>query len=225
MSGVWAPRIVAVVLVVLAFALPLLTWDALPEEIPSHWNAAGEVDGYMTKGWGTLLMPSMMLVVTLLMWAVPLIDPLRANIETFRTEYEWFIVLMDAFLLVIQGQIIAWALGYEISPNAIIPVAIGVLFIYIGWMLRRARRNFFVGIRTPWTLMSDEVWDKTHRLGGVLFMLAGLVTLVGVFFEEHVVWFTLAPVLAATLVTIVYSYVEYQRVGPDDPSGPPPATN
>ncbi len=220
------PRGIALLLIVIAFAGTIAIYPELPAEMATHWNAAGEADGFSSKGLMTFFVPLLMAGLALMMWAIPLVDPLRKNVEVFRVEYEWFIVVMTAFFLVMQVQILAWNLGYEVSPNVVLPVSMAVLFFYIGWMLGRARRNFFIGIRTPWTLMSEEVWDKTHRLGGILFMIAGAITLLGAFFPAYSVWFVLVPVLTVTGVTVVYSYVLYQRVGPDEgPDEPviPPA--
>ena len=90
--------------------------------------------------------------------------------------------------------------------------AIGVLFIFIGFMMRQAKRNFFIGIRTPWTLSSDRVWDETHRLGSVLFMVSGVFALVGSLFGGMTAfWLFFVPVIGSTLITLVYSYVIYQR--------------
>jgi uncharacterized membrane protein len=215
-APVRVPRMVTVLVIVATVALTVAVYPELPSEMATHWNASGEADGFSSKGFGTFLMPLIMAGIVLLMWAVPLLDPLRKNIEVFRVEYEWFIVAMTVFFAVMQAQILLWNLGYEVSPNAVLPVSISLLFFYIGWMLRRARRNFFIGIRTPWTLMSSEVWDKTHKLGGALFMIAGAITLLGAVFPDYSVWFVLVPILTVTGITIAYSYVLYQRVGPDE---------
>lgn len=89
--------------------------------------------------------------------------------------------------------------------------AMGLLFIYIGWMLRKAKRNFFIGIRTPWTLSSDKVWDKTHQLGSILFMISGVLALIGSLFGSNAIWFVMVPLLGSTMFLVVYSYMLYQR--------------
>ena len=91
------------------------------------------------------------------------------------------------------------------------PIALGLLFFYAGILCENAKRNWFVGIRTPWTLSNDRVWDRTHQIGGKLFKLAGVITFLGVFFQNYAVFFILAPVLVVTVYTVVYSYVEYQK--------------
>ena len=106
-----------------------------------------------------------------------------------------------------------WNLGYtdfEMS-KALLP-AMGILFFFIGYMLRKAKRNFFIGIRTPWTLSSDYVWDETHRLGSVLFMVSGALAFIGSFFGGMLAfWFLFVPLIGSTLFALVYSYVLYRR--------------
>jgi uncharacterized membrane protein len=91
------------------------------------------------------------------------------------------------------------------------PLGLGFLFYYVGVVCEHSKRNWFIGIRTPWTLSSDRVWEKTHKIGGRLFKAAGVVALIGVFFQRHAVWFILIPVLSVAVYTILYSYLEYQR--------------
>ena len=98
-----------------------------------------------------------------------------------------------------------------ISPNYYIPVSIGLLFFYIGVLCENSKRNWFVGIRTPWTLSSDKVWDKTHKLGGKLFKIAGIIALIGIFFQNYVVYFILIPTFSVSIYLIVYSYVEFRK--------------
>ena len=154
--------------------------------------------------------PAAMLALFLV---VPAIDPLRANIAQFREAFNLFIVLMVAFMVYIHGLTLAWNLGYDNfkMSSAMLP-AIGLLMIFVGFMLRQARRNFFIGIRTPWTLSSDTVWNKTHRLGAVLFMISGALAFIGGFFgETKAFWLMFGPIIASTLFLLVYSYVLYQR--------------
>jgi uncharacterized membrane protein len=149
----------------------------------------------------------------LLFLVIPSIDPLKANIAQFREAFNLFIVLMVGFMLYIYGLSLAWSLGYTNfrMSGAMLP-AIGLLFIFIGFMLRQAKRNFFIGIRTPWTLSSDAVWNETHRIGAVLFMLSGALAFVGGFFGGMIAFSMMfAPIMGSTLFLLVYSYVLYQR--------------
>ena len=119
---------------------------------------------------------------------------------------------MVAFLAYVHVLTILWNLGSDrFNMGSAIMPAIGLIFVFAGIMMRKAKRNFFVGIRTPWTLSSDWVWDRTHRIGSVLFVLSGALALLGVLFPAYAVWFVLMPVLFVVVFLVVYSYVLYRN--------------
>jgi uncharacterized membrane protein len=191
----------------------LLLWNRLPDQMASHWNIHDQVDGYMPKFWGVFLLPLITLGLFVLFLVVPSMDPLKANIALFREAFNLFIVLMVGFMIYIYGLTLAWSLGYTgfRMSGAMLP-AIGLLFIFIGFMLRQARRNFFIGIRTPWTLSSDTVWNETHRAGAVLFMISGVLAFIGGFFGGATAfWMMFAPIIGSTIFLLIYSYILYQR--------------
>ncbi len=201
----------SVALLAASFLLSVFTFPYMPDMVASHWNAAGEVDGYLPKFWGAFLLPLITVGLYLLFVAIPRIDPLKDNIMRFIGYYNGFILVMLAFMLVVHIQVIFWSLGFTVNPNIVMPIGVGALFMYIGVMLSRAKRNWFIGIRTPWTLSSDAVWDKTHRIGGRLFIMVGALSLIGVLLPQYAYLFILLPVLAVSFYTILYSYVIYQR--------------
>ena len=198
-------------LVLLSLIASIYFYSRMPEKIASHWNVRGEVNGYVSKLWGLFLMPFILAGLAGLFAAVPRIDPLKANIEKFRKHYDGFIILFFIFMLSIHFQLILWNLGIKISPNATLPVGLGILFFYTGILCENAKRNWFIGIRTPWTLSSDAVWNKTHKVGGKLFKIAGAVALAGVFFRSYASFFILVPVILISVYTIFYSYITYNR--------------
>lgn len=205
--------IIVLTLIAVAVIAGVLLWDQLPEQMASHWNANDQVDGYMPKFWGVFLMPLITLGMFILFLVLPGIDPLKANVAQFRGAFNLFIVLITVFMLYIHGLTLAWSLGYQRfqMSSAMLPF-MGILFIFVGYMLKQAKRNFFIGIRTPWTLSSDSVWDKTHQLGSVLFIASGAFAIVGSFFGgATAMWLTLIPVMGSALFLMVYSYVLYQR--------------
>jgi uncharacterized membrane protein len=204
--------IVLFLLILSSFLTVAILYPSLPDQIPSHWNAAGEVDGYLPKFWGLFLFPFILTGLVLLFLVIPRIDPLRANILQFLPYYEWFVVIFALFLLSLQATTILWAYGILVPINTVMSLGIGILFFYIGILLGHARRNWFIGIRTPWTLSSNTVWKKTHRLGSVLFMVAGLIALLGTLFPAYAIWLILVPVLALTGITVVYSYLLYEEM-------------
>ena len=191
----------------------LLLWNRLPDPMASHWNINDQADGYMSRTWGVFLMPLITLGMFVLFLVIPSIDPLQANIAQFRGAFNLFIVLIIAFLIYLYGLTLAWNLGYTSfrMSSALLP-ALGLLFIFIGFMMRQARRNFFIGIRTPWTLSSDTVWNETHRVGAVLFMISGALAFLGGFFGGTVAfWMMFVPLIGSTLFLLVYSYLLYRR--------------
>lgn len=204
--------LISIVLIIAAVAVSAFLAPRMPEQMASHWNAAGQVDGYMSKFWGLFLMPVMAAGMLLLFLAIPQIDPLKANIAKFREYFNTFIALLMVFLFYMQGLTLAWNLGYTgfDMGTAMLP-ALGLFFVYAGVMMAKAKRNWFIGIRTPWTLSSDTVWDATHRLGAKLFIGSGLLAILGVFFGAYALWFVFVPLLGSALFLVVYSYVLYQR--------------
>lgn len=205
--------IVVLLMILAAMVAGLVLWNRLPDEMASHWGPNDQVDGYMSKFWGVFMMPLITLGMLLLFLVIPSIDPLKANIAQFREVFNLFIALIVAFMLYVYALTLRWNLGYTDfgMSKAMLP-AMGILFFFIGYMLRKAKRNFFIGIRTPWTLSSDRVWDETHRLGSILFMVSGVFALIGSFFGGMTAfWFLFVPLIGSTLVTLVYSYLLYQR--------------
>ncbi|GAB4485892.1 MAG: SdpI family protein [Anaerolineales bacterium] len=205
---------ISFLLIVLAAIVGLLLSSQLPDPMPSHWNAAGEVDGYMSRFWGVWLMPLITLGITLLLAAVPAIDPLRANIAQFRGLYNAFIIGFVVYLLYVYGLTLAASLGWQFNMSTMMLPAMGLLFIGISFLIKNARRNFFIGIRTPWTLSSDSVWEKTHQLGAKMFLGSGVVVLMSAFLGENGLWLMMAALLVAAFVPIVYSYISWRQENP-----------
>jgi uncharacterized membrane protein len=205
--------IIALVMIALALLAGAFLWNQLPAQMASHWDANDQVNGYISKFWGVFLMPLISLGMLVLFLVVPNIDPLKANIEQFRETFNLFIVLIVAFMLYIHGLTLAWSLGHQnFKMSAAMLPFMGVLFIGVGYMLRKAKRNFFIGIRTPWTLSSDRVWNKTHQLGSILFMAAGVFAIIGGFFGGMMAfWLMFVPLIGSSLFLVVYSYVLYRN--------------
>lgn len=203
---------ITIFLIAFAVAFSFFVYQGLPEQMASHWNAANQVDGYISRFWGAFLMPVVAAGLLVLFLIIPQIDPLKANIAQFREYFNAFILLTIVFLVYMHVLTILWNLGYDqFNMGAAMLPAIGLLFIFAGIMMRKAKRNFFIGIRTPWTLSNDRVWDETHRLGSVLFIASGILALLGAFFANYAIWFIMLPVLGSTLFLLVYSYVLYRR--------------
>jgi len=202
---------VIIAIIVLSFLIGLFFYPYIPEVVASHWDAQGVVNGYMPKYWGVFLVPIISLGLVLLFLLIPKIDPLKANIEKFRKYFDWFIIIFLLFLLYVNMLTILWNLGARFNMVQLMIPAMGLLFFYMGLLLQKAKRNWFIGIRTPWTMSSDNVWDKTHKLGAKLFMLAGIIALLGILLPRIAIWLVLVPIILVSMYTIVYSYFVYKR--------------
>ena len=202
---------IILVLILASFVLSIYFYPEMPDEIASHWNERGQVDGYMTKFWGLFSIPFVSIGLLLLFITIPKIDPLKVNIEKFRGYYDRFMVLLIVFFLYIHLLTIAWNLGLRFNLLQFLTPAFAFLFYYVGILVENVKRNWFVGIRTPWTLSNEKVWDKTHKIGGKLFKITGMIALLGVFFIDYAIFFIIIPVLGVAVYLFVYSYVEYQK--------------
>lgn len=201
--------LVVVGLIFLSFILSIYFYPQVPEQMATHWDSQGEVNGYMSKLWGLFFTPVVITGIAALFLVIPRIDPKKENIEKFRKYYNGFVIIFLLFMVAVHVQILLWNVGIHISPNIVFPAGTGLLFFYMGILIENAERNWFVGIRTPWTLSSDRVWKKTNRLGGKLFKLAGIVAISGTFFPKYAILFIVVPVLLVAVFMVVYSYYEY----------------
>jgi uncharacterized membrane protein len=205
--------IISILLIIIATVASGLVYNKLPEMAASHWDANGQVNGYLPRFWAAFLMPMISVGLLLLFLVIPSIDPLKANIAKFRNYFNVFVTLIIVFMLLIHAVTLAWNLGYNQFNigDAIIP-AVGMIFIFAGVLMAKAKRNFFIGIRTPWTLSNDTVWDETHKLGSKLFIGAGIVSLLSAFFGEIGFWVMFIVIMIAAIVPIVYSYILWRNI-------------
>jgi len=206
-------ELVVFAIILISFVIGFYFYSQMPDKIASHWNAQDQVDGYMPKFWGMFLMPVISIGLLLLFMLIPKIDPLKKNIEKFRKYYNWFVLLIIMFLFYIYLLTVLWNIGFRFAMSQMMLPSLGILFYYIGILLENAKRNWFIGIRTPWTLSSDKVWDKTHKIGSKLFKIIGVIVFLGIFFQKYSIWFILVPILLVAVYLIVYSYFEYQKLG------------
>ncbi len=208
-------------IIFLAFLITLLAFPAMPARIAIHWGPAGEVDGYSGKLLGSMIFPALLFILGVLYELIPRIDPRKENIESSRRAYDLVFVAIALFLLIIQTFVLLWNLGYKFQFNSGISIAFGVLFIVLGYALGNIGANWFVGIRTPWTLSNEYVWKRTHSLGQKLFIVSGLISFLGALFPVWAVYFILVPAVSSSVCLVVYSYWAYcsvqgRRGGSDD---------
>lgn len=203
--------IISLLIILISFIIGIYLYPQMDDLMASHWNAEGEVDGYMPKFWGLFLMPFVSIGLLLLFILVPKIDPLKANIKKFRKYFNIFIVIIFLFFFYVYILTILWSLGMRFNMVYPLIPAFTILFYYVGILVEKAKRNWFIGIRTPWTLSSDKVWEKTHKIGGKLFKAVGIIALFGILFGKYAMLFLVIPIILVSCYTVAYSYFEYQK--------------
>ena len=206
-------NIISIIGIVALGAYVAWMYPGLPDPMPTHWNAAGEVDGYSSKPVGAAIIASIPVISFVIFKLIPVISPRGFRTESFTDTLNILMVAMVVFGTVVGFAVLRAAHDTSIDISAFMFVAVGVLFIVLGNFLGKVRKNFFLGIRTPWTLASDEVWAKTHRLGGWCFVIAGIVMAVmGVLVPASGMEWVVGIVVAIALVPVVYSYFAYRRI-------------
>ena len=198
-------------LVIAGFATTAVLYDRLPESVPTHWNASGQADGFTPKPWGPFVLPLVMAGVYLLMLVIPRVSPRGFRVERFQGVFEIMQAAIMAFLLLVTVLALLLGIGTPVPMDRALVAGTGLLFVVLGNFMGKLTKNFFVGIRTPWTLASDEVWLRTHRLGGKLFVLAGVGLFVAGLLGGGPIPLLLALAVAGG-VPVVYSYLLYRRI-------------
>lgn len=203
--------IISIIIVISHYILAAYVYPMMPDQIASHWGIDGQVNGYMDKFWGVMILPIMSTALFLLFLFIPNMDPKKENIEKFRKYFDGFILLMMLFLTYIYALTITWNLGYTFDINRLIIPPFAALFYYIGILMKHSGMNWTIGIRTPWTLSSPVVWKKTHKLGGLLFQIAAIISLPGILFPEYTFLLILIPILSVSIFIVFYSYFIFQK--------------
>ncbi len=204
--------LIALGLILLSLATGIVLYPQLPDRVASHWNIRGESDGSSSKMF-VFFLPALTAILLGFFLLIPKIDPLRRNIAEFRKYYDLFILSFTGFMSYLFLLTILWNTGYVFNMPQMLAPGFGVLFYCTGIVLENAKKNWFIGIRTPWTLSSDVVWHKTHKIGGKLFKACGVVAVFGALVPAYALLLVIVPVVAVALYTVVYSYVEFVKQG------------
>ena len=187
-------------------------YPRLPARVPIHWNIHGQIDGYSGRFFGALMLPVLALLTWLLLRWLPSIDPRRENYAKFAGSYDAVVLAIVALVVALHVVILGVGLGWPIAMDRVLPLAMGALFLVIGNVLPRTRPNWWFGIRTPWTLSNDRVWERTHRMGGYLLVAAGLLCVIGAFLPTPPgIVFVVVNVLSAAFGSALYSYLVWKQ--------------
>ncbi len=209
----WQKEWLALVVLGLAFAIGTLVYPFMPALVPLHWNIRGEIDGFMPKSMGTvLMMPLIALVIYVMLLVLPCVDPQQNRYVEFDSAYRVIRNSVLFFFVFIALCIYSFALWKWLPVGRIIPAGVGVVVISLGNVMGKIRQNFFIGFKLPWTLASEVVWNKTNRVGGKLFVVSGIAAILGAFFPA--MWsfiILISSVLISTLITVLYSYTQFKK--------------
>ena len=201
-----------ILIIIMMFAASIYFYPQLPDKIPTHWNFKGEIDGYSGKLTGAFLIPVMNIIMYGLFIFMPVLDPKKENYKLFESTYIYFRYLFHIFFLGMHGLIIAAALGYNVDTGRLVTLAVSLLLMLMGNVMGRLKHNYFVGIKTPWTLADEEVWRKTHRLGAILWTAGGLMGVIMSLLRQIMVWVFIAVIAVMTFIPIVYSYLIFSKL-------------
>ena len=199
--------IITSIVILLPIAAGLILWNQLPEQIPTHWNVAGEVDGWSSKSFAIFGLPCILLAAQWLCMLGTLSDPKRENHpDKILHLVLWIIPVISVLLFTLTYAV---ALGKEARVELILPVFIGLVFAIIGNYMPKCKQNYTIGIKIPWTLNSEENWNKTHRFAGRLWVICGLVIMLTGFFGGF--WIFLGITLLMVLAPFIYSYLLHRK--------------
>jgi len=206
------------ILVLANVAFNAAMYSRLPDPAPTHWNIHGEVDGWGPRWLAVGLFPLIMAGIMLLLVVLPRLGPFRANLESIAVTYGRIVVTVGLLMLTLNVIFILAAAGYKLPIGSSIALAIGLFFALLGNWMGKIPRNLYLGIRTPWTIANDTVWERTHRLGGRVMVAAGLIVAITALFASDITCFiVLMSSLGVTVIwAVVYSYRLYRRLGSVD---------
>lgn len=199
--------IITSVAILLPILAGIILWDKLPEQIPTHWNAQGDVDGWSSKTFAILGLPLIMLAIQWLAVIITCSDPKRKNHSEKILNFIFWIV--PVLCIVLSAIMYSVAMEKEVPVEAITPAIIGILLIVIGNYMPKCKQNYTIGIKIPWTLDSEENWNKTHRLAGWLWVIGGIfVTATSLF---GLIWISLPVIFIITIIPMIYSYILHRK--------------
>ena len=203
----WKTLLFTSIVILLPMLVGIILWNQLPEQIPVHWNAAGEVDGWAGKAFAVFGLSGLMLALHWLCVLGTAADPKKANhSDKVLHLVLWVTPVLSVVLFSITY---ATALGHALPIERIIPALLGLVFAIIGNYLPKCKQNYTIGIKIPWTLNSEENWNRTHRFAGRVFLVSGLVILFTAFFGGF--WVFGAICLVMVLAPIIYSYCLHRK--------------
>lgn len=201
--------LVSFILMLVPLAIGAFFYSKMPEQLPTHFGLDGNPDKFSSKDVALFQMPIIMVGVQLIMVFMLNKDPRKK----YQSEKLYIISLfiIPILTIMISSLTVAYGMGSKVEINRIIIVAISLLFVVMGNFLPKSKRNYTMGIKNPWTLSSDVIWEKTHRLGGYTFVISGIVGIVFGLVLKNSAFAIFMLIMAAGIIPTVYSYILYER--------------
>ena len=199
----WKMLLVTSLAILLPVFVGVVLWNQLPAQIPSHWNMQGEIDGYSSKSFSVFGLPMILLAIHWFTICFTLADPKKQNHSEKILHLVFWIV--PALSVILSAVTYSTAMGKGVRMELFISVLLGLLFVAIGNYLPKCKQNYTIGLKLPWTLHSEENWNRTHRLAGWLWVIGGLLIISAGFF--NLIWLTLSAPLLMALIPTIYSYI------------------
>ena len=204
-----ATLILTSIVLLIPVVIGLILWDQLPEQIPSHWGINGEVDGWSSKPFAVFGFPCILLT---LHWICVLASSADPKAKDYHPKmFHLVLWICPVLSLVLNALVYATALGYPLDVEIIMPLLVGMMFIIVGNLLPKCRQSYTMGIKLPWTLHNEENWNKTHRLGGKIWVIGGIITMSTAFIGSF--WILLGVLIVMVAAPTIYSYCLYRKQG------------
>ncbi|MDD2487631.1 MAG: SdpI family protein [Candidatus Gracilibacteria bacterium] len=203
---------IKLIIIALMVLVGLYFYGKLPDIIPHHWNYKGVADAFGPKIYTMVMMPSLGILLLALFHFIPKIDPNKYKYDQFRDAWEKMQITILAYFAYIYFVIIYVILNPGSSINFFMFLGIGTFFMILGNYMGKVRKNYFVGVRTPWTLANEEVWNRTQRFTGKMFFLSGLLLFLDAFLNVFVVGIFIFMIVTCIFGPFIYSYIEFKRI-------------
>jgi uncharacterized membrane protein len=194
------------------FVFAIVNWGHLPERIPIHWGINGYPNHYNSRGIGILVLPMLSTVLYFFLLLLPKIDPRRGNYEQFKDTYRIIRLLIHSIFTVAYVILLMYSLHTLVNVGYYIFLMMSVFFIVIGNFISKIRPNYFIGLRTPWTLSNDEVWVKTHRVTGRVMVVVSFIYLILNLFLPLPNWGYYVYLTIIIIFPFIYSYIKYREI-------------
>ncbi len=201
------PIIITSLIIIIPIIAGLILWNRLPEQIPTHFNTSGEANDYSSKTFAVIAIPLFLLAMHFMCFFSALSDPKKAG---HNKAMLWIVLGICPCVSLLCGfMMYSAALGYTFNIGLIMSMFVGILFAIIGFFLPKCKRNYTIGIKLPWTMDSDENWDKTHKIAGFIWVIGGLIILSTAFLANF--WILMGIIFVMVIVPTIYSYSYYLK--------------